>query len=265
MLFKILKRIGLYYSLKYYPPFYKIRLKILNPSLAKSIRAENKLFDKLLPEGKLNCVFDGGANVGHLTAYFQSKFRKVIAIEPVPGNAEELRGRFKGNENIVIVESIIDCEEGSKTLFISADKDHSVSTVNKAWSDWWQKENKKQLIQYGNSIKVPTVTLPQLIERYGVPDFIKLDIEGNEWRAISLLSQPVSMISFETHLPEFLNDALKIFDHLDTLCSELLVNATINDETLFFHEFLSVTDFKKWFTGFHPRYAQIFCKLNPSI
>lgn len=252
---------GLYYFLKYYPPVYRLRLNILNPSLANLIKAENELFDKVLPPGPLNCVFDGGANVGNLTSYFETKFKKVVAIEPVPENAAELRGRFKSNKKIVIVERIIDSEEGTKTLFISADKDHTVSTVNKRWSDWWLQENKSQDIKYNSTIQVPTVTLPQLIEIYGIPDFLKLDIEGNEWRVLSLLFHPIPIISFETHLPDFLDDTLKIFQHLGGLSKQLLINASIDDKTLVFPEFMELHEFIKWVTSFQPRYAQIFCKL----
>ena len=262
LIFGILKRLGLYYFVKYYPPLFKLRLKILNPSLAKSIDAENELFNNVLPPGVLNMVIDGGANVGHLTSYFEKKFNKVIAVEPVPGNAAELRARFNGKKKIVIVEKIIDSEEGKKELLISADKDHTVSTVNKQWSEWWEKENKSQKIRYNDSIEVSTVTLPQLIKIYGLPDFLKLDIEGNEWQAISLLTDCIPLISFETHLPGFMDDTLKILQHLGGLTNNLRVNASVDDSTLQFPEFIGSSEFIQWLTRLQPGYAQVFCKLK---
>lgn len=67
---------GIYYFFKYYPPFFNLRLNLLNPSVARLIKSENQLFDKVLPAGRMNCVFDGGANVGNLTSYFEKNLRK---------------------------------------------------------------------------------------------------------------------------------------------------------------------------------------------
>lgn len=150
-----------------------------------------------------------------------------------------------------------------KALLISADKDHTVSTVNKKWSEWWQKENTSQIIQYNNTIEVSTITLPQLIEAYGSPDLLKLDIEGNEWNAISLLTVRVPIISFETHLPGFLDDTLKILKHLSKLSNQILINASIDDKDLFFPEFIGLNEFIEWLTTTKSGYAQVFCKMLP--
>jgi FkbM family methyltransferase len=254
-----------YYFLKYYPPLHKLRLKILNPSLSGLMKAENKLFEKVLPSGRLRFVIDGGANVGHLTSYFASRSDKVIAIEPVPQNAEELRGRFRGNQRIVILERILDCEKGQKELFISDDKDHTVSTVNEGWSEWWKQQTGLQKIQYQEKRFVPTVTLPELFEQYGVPDLLKLDIEGNEWRALSLLQHPVKVISFETHLPDFMDDTIKIIQHLYGLSDGIVFNASINDEDLALPGFIPPPEFVAWLKQSGIGYAQIFCKVQADV
>ena len=251
----------MYYFLKYYPPLFKLRLKILNPSLSGMMKAENGLFDKVLPSGQLRFVIDGGANVGHLTSYFASRCDKVIAIEPVPQNAEELRGRFKGNRKIVVLEKILDCEKGQKELYISDDKDHTVSTVNKEWSEWWEQHPGLEKIQYNEQRLVPTVTLPELFEQYGVPDLLKLDIEGNEWRALSLLNHPVRVVSFETHLPDFMDDTMNIIEHLCGLSNGIVFNASINDEDLVFPSFISPNEFVDWLNTSGIGYAQVFCKV----
>lgn len=44
---------------------------------------------------------------------------------------------------------------------------------------------------------VPTITLDKLIELYGIPDLIKIDVEGAEVDVIKYLSQKVPCLCFE--------------------------------------------------------------------
>lgn len=46
-------------------------------------------------------------------------------------------------------------------------------------------------------IKAPTITLDILIKEYGVPDLIKIDIEGGELACLKSLTQKTPMITFE--------------------------------------------------------------------
>ena len=50
---------------------------------------------------------------------------------------------------------------------------------------------------WGRRLRVPAVTLDQLIERHGEPAFLKLDVEGFEDKALAGLSRPVRALSFE--------------------------------------------------------------------
>src|SRR6202042_3395213 len=50
---------------------------------------------------------------------------------------------------------------------------------------------------------VQTTTLQELIAKYGVPFFVKIDVEGHELNALRGLQWPVPYLSFELNLPEF--------------------------------------------------------------
>jgi FkbM family methyltransferase len=55
----------------------------------------------------------------------------------------------------------------------------------------WSREH------WGRRLRVPAVTLDQLIERHGKPGFLKLDVESFEDKALAGLSRPVRALSFE--------------------------------------------------------------------
>jgi hypothetical protein len=63
---------------------------------------------------------------------------------------------------------------------------------------------------------VPATTLDQLIERYGLPSFCKLDVEGSEAEALQGLSVALPGLSFE-FVPAAVELALGCLDRLASL------------------------------------------------
>jgi hypothetical protein len=55
-------------------------------------------------------------------------------------------------------------------------------------------------VRWEEGLSVPVTTLDLLIERYGLPVFCKIDVEGYELEVLRGLTHPIQAVSFE-HIP----------------------------------------------------------------
>lgn len=130
-------------------------------------------------------VFDIGAHRGHYAETFRELGATVVAVEPNPVRADEIRRHFPG---ITVVQAAVGAEPGTATLNIGADDQHS--TLSKQWAATHPE-------RWTETITVPVTTLDVLIETHGVPALVKIDVEGYEADVLRGLSTPVETVVFE--------------------------------------------------------------------
>jgi FkbM family methyltransferase len=158
-------------------------------------------------------VFDVGANAGQHTAMMLKRGARVVALEPQAELARELTRRFPTVEVLPLGVS----DEPGEGILMSAEGTDHLTTLNPAWT----KADQRLSWSEGETIRL--TTLDELIVRFGVPAFVKIDTEGFEDRVLAGLSQPVEQFLFEVHaaLPEV---AASAFDRLADLgCYEYRV------------------------------------------
>ena len=154
--------------------------------------------------------FDIGANIGKWTIANINATNKIIAIEASPCTFENLKIHLKNQPNVEILNYAI-CDNNSEpTQFHHCTDADTLSTLNSKWLT----SNDSRFYNYRyNTITVNTLTIDKLIENYGMPDLIKIDVEGGEYECIKSLTQKSPVLCFEwaSELNEISTQSL---DHL---------------------------------------------------
>ncbi len=130
-------------------------------------------------------AFDVGANIGIRSEIMLSLGARVVAFEPQPICARETRAR--GNDSLVVVEKAVGERTGSAQLFLKH------ASVQASLIEKWQGGPTTGVL------RVPVTTLDDEIEKFGLPNFCKVDVEGYEAQVIRGLSSPIPTISLEYH------------------------------------------------------------------
>jgi FkbM family methyltransferase len=156
--------------------------------------AMDTLHRQFVKPGEL--AFDIGAHVGDRVASFRRLGAKVVAIEPQPAFGRMLGMFYARDFNVNVERVAIGRHAGDVRMMINTDNP-TVSTASNAFIHAAQDAPGWQDQHWDKSIRVPMTTLDALIDRHGVPAFIKIDVEGYEEEVLAGLTQPVAALSFE--------------------------------------------------------------------
>lgn len=151
-----------------------------------------KILDNILKKGDL--VFDVGANIGNKTDTYLQKGAKVVCFEPQPQCVKTLRTKYRNNPNVTIEPSGLADSEGSLDLFICTN-----ANVLSTFSHQWMTDGRfaDGGVKWDKKITVPVYTLDQMINKHGRPNFIKIDVEGFEYKVLKGLTLNSDYLSFE--------------------------------------------------------------------
>lgn len=172
-----------------------------------------RLYTRFVRPGDL--VFDVGAHVGNRVRALKALGCHVIAIEPQPDCVRLLNVMFRDTDNVRVVESAVDNFTGKKSLSIS-ELNPTMSTLDQKWKEARRQEQDFSTVQWNRTLEVSTTSLDALIVKYGIPVFVKIDVEGAEPQVLEGLSTPLQVVSFE-YIPNALEHVIDSVDRLNAL------------------------------------------------
>jgi FkbM family methyltransferase len=174
--------------------------------------------------------FDVGAHRGTRTRAFLALGAKVVAVEPYSANADKLRTslrRFIDSTQLVVIQKAVSDSEGTAELRV-APGISDVCTITDHFFRAWGERGERI---YRDMETVETTTLKSIIDRYGVPDHLKVDTEGAEFLVLSTLAHPIRHVSVEYN-QRFLPTAIQCIEKLCEL-GDYRFNYTIKDQISF--------------------------------
>jgi FkbM family methyltransferase len=141
-------------------------------------------------------AFDIGSLVGNRIGSFRRLAARVVAVEPGPLAHRALRLLYGHDPHVTLVAAACGAAPGTARLSLNSENP-SVSTVSRAFIDAAHGADGWHGQCWDQTIDAACTTLDALIAEYGVPQFIKIDVEGHEADVLVGLSMPVAAISFE--------------------------------------------------------------------
>ena len=153
--------------------------------------------------------FDIGSNIGKWSLANINNTSTIISVEASPNTFNTLLGNLGNNPKIVCLNYAV-CNNNGLDITFYDSVANTLSTINKEWLT----SPSSRFYNTGYSvITCKTVTIDNLIQTYGIPELIKIDVEGGEYECVSSLTKKVNNLCFEwaseTHEVTF-----KCLDHL---------------------------------------------------
>jgi FkbM family methyltransferase len=167
-------------------------------------RGIQRLYSTFIKPGDL--CFDIGSHLGNRIRALKGIGAEVLAVEPHPACFRFVERIYGGKRGITLLNLAVGSEAGRKKLNICV-SNPTLSTLSESWINQVKKSKSFDRIEWTESIEVEVTTLDKIIREYGVPGFIKIDVEGFEEEVLKGLSYPANALSFE-FLPASIETAL---------------------------------------------------------
>lgn len=200
-------------------------IKSLLPNKAEKefIQKRIKLYSQFLKKGDL--YFDVGANLGNRIEPVLEIGGRVVAVEPQDVCFKYLALKF--GKKIALIKKGLADKVGTREFFVS--NVHVTSSFSTEWIESVKQSGRFKKREWSKKVQMEMTTLDELIKEYGVPSFIKIDVEGFELEVLQGLSSPIPVISFEYTVPELTNRLIDCIRQVHTVSPNASCNFSVGE------------------------------------
>ena len=221
----LLRRVGLYQRVKS-SCLYDFYWSIADRRLVDHRSIEVEFYRNTLKGFRPgHVIFDVGVNDGQKTDIFLRLGAKVVAVEPDEQNQSILKQNFLTyrliKRPVTIVGKAVSDRSGVETMWVD-EPGSAKNTLNPKWVQTLRTDSNRfgKSLEFGQKREVETITLEELIGSYGLPFYVKIDVEGYEATVLRGLNKPVPYVSFEVNLPDFKPEALECIELLENVAAQ---------------------------------------------
>lgn len=162
-------------------------------------------------------VFDMGAHMGEDTEYFLRRGYRVVAFECNPELVASLAETFAGairEGDLILVDKAIARTAGKVSFYA-----HANSVWGTTSADWSERNQKFLNSAVTQTVEVNSITPNECFAKYGIPHYLKVDVEGMDHAILEALlwfkSRPayISIESEKVHWKVMLRE-FEVFEQL---------------------------------------------------
>lgn len=222
-------------------------------------RAQARFYAGLLARGDL--AFDIGAHMGNRSRALRKAGARVVALEPQAPFHRVLKLTLPSD--ITLIRAAAGAEAGRAVLHVSQ-RHPTVSTLSTGFQAEAARVPGFEQVDWSARQETEVTTLDALIEAYGRPSYVKIDVEGHEAEVLAGLTTPVALISVEV-IPGLQQRAEAAFDQLERLGPYLFNVARGEEGTFLFDDWVDRTALEDWLTTLEPgeKPCDVYAKRDP--
>ena len=142
----------------------------------------------VLKKSIIRTLFDIGANKGNYTLANINKYDKIVLVDANYQLCKEMKLPDK-----CVIENCIVSSDKNVPFYINKDSD-TISTASTFWINEGRFSKNNSWECHNN---IPTMSIDDLVNKYGIPSYIKIDVEGYEKNVIKSMSKYYCELSFE--------------------------------------------------------------------
>ncbi|MEE2859339.1 MAG: FkbM family methyltransferase [Pseudomonadota bacterium] len=206
-------------------------------------RQLGRFYRNLLSPGQL--AFDIGAHVGSRTRAMRRAGARVVACEPQEPFAGFLQRSLP--RDIVLVRKAVGPTETVARMSVSS-LHPTVSSLSASFAVDATGTPGFGHVRWDRHQQVQVTTLDRLIADHGMPDLVKIDVEGFELDVLAGLSQPLPLVSVE-YLPGLPDRTFAVIDRLAELGNYHFNPVTGEDARFLWPDWRNAEATRAWLRG----------------